>query len=224
MRDKTHLIITWFREYFYFIYRFFFSITHRVPERWSVGDRGEVVFIPGFGARATYYWELCDFLNQHGYTVITIPALGQSLRKVASEARIMARALSALNHTKDVVFVAHSKGGVTVKYILDHHPEIQVKKCITLGAPFGGTYLSCLSIYHLDELMPRSSLIQKVQKININNHLIHQIVPRIDNHVIPYTSLLLSGAQIHKTSVVGHTLLSQEPEALMKVVELLEME
>ncbi len=221
MKSAAHIIFTLAREYFYFIYRFFFSITHRVPERWSDGEKGAVVFVPGFGARATYYWELCEYLNQQGYEVITIPALGQSLRKVASEARIVARSLSNMNHTKNVVFVAHSKGGVTVKYILDHHPEIQVKKCITLGAPFGGTYLSCLSIYHLDELMPQSSLIQKIQKININNHLVHQVIPRIDNHVIPYSSLLLEGAHIHKTSVVGHTLLSQEPEALKKVVELL---
>jgi hypothetical protein len=71
--------------------------------------------------------------------------------------------------------------------------------------------------------MPQSSLIQKIQKTNINNHLIHQIVPRIDNHVIPYSSLLITGAQIHTTSVVGHMLLSQEPEALKKVVELLEL-
>jgi len=223
MKSAAHIIFTLAREYFYFIYRFFFSISHRTPRRWSIGSRGEIVFVPGFGARATYYWELCEYLNQQGYKVITVPALGQSLRKVASEARIVVRALTNMNHTKNVVFVAHSKGGITVKYILDHHPEIQVKKCITLGAPFGGTYLSCLSVYHLDELMPRSSLIQKIQKININNHLIHQIVPRIDNHVIPYTSLLLTGAQIHKTSVVGHTLLSQEPEALKKVVELLEL-
>ncbi len=223
MKSIAHIIITLFREYFYFIYRFFFSITHRVPERWSAGDKGKVVFIPGFGARATYYWELCEFLNQHGYTVITIPALGQSLRKVASEARIVVRSLTVLNHTSDVVFLSQSKGGVTVKYIIDHHPEVQVKKCITLGAPYGGTYVSCLSVYHLDELLPRSSLIRKIQKINKNNHLIHQIVPQIDNHVIPYSSLLLEGAHIHKTSVVGHTLLSQEPEALKKVVELLEL-
>lgn len=216
-------LMTWLREYFYFIYRFFFSISHRTPRRWSMGSRGVVVFVPGFGARATYYWELCEYLNQHGYKVITIPALGQSLRKVSNEARIVARALTNMNHTRNVVFVAHSKGGVTVKYILDHHPEIQVKKCITLGAPFGGTYLCCLSIYHLDELMPRSSLIQKIQKSGENNHLIHQIVPRIDNHVIPYSSLLLAGAHIHWTSVFGHTLLSQEPEALEKVVELLEL-
>ena len=110
------------------------------------------MFVPGFGARATYYWELCEYLNQQGYKVITVPALGQSLRKVASEARIVVRSLTVLNHTSDVVFVSQSKGGVTVKYIIDHHPEVQVKKCITLGAPYG-----CL-LYTSDAADERSSV------------------------------------------------------------------
>ena len=222
MRPITKHVRIWVREYYYFVFRFFFSITHRVPARWSVGEKGTVVFIPGFGARATYYWDLCDSLNKHGYKVITIPELGQNIRKVSYEAHVVAKKLMQIHHAKDVVFVTHSKGGVIAKYILDYHPEIQVKKCITIGAPFGGTRLSFLKIYHLDELNPESSLIKNIHATQKNNHLIHQIIAKIDNHVIPYQSLYLQGVHIHTTSVIGHTLMSQEPEVLMAVLELLE--
>lgn len=50
---------------------------------------------------------------------------------------------------REIIIIAHSRGGLISKRYLDTSNNTQVKKLITFGSPFGGTYLSALDIIQL---------------------------------------------------------------------------
>lgn len=177
---KRIITTFWFLmiDFYYFIVLFFVSLMRTAPERWSNGTKGTIVFLPGFGARDMYYWYLCEFLNSHGYAVITVPKLGQNILSVAETAKIVMHHLRDLNITSEITLMGHSKGGVVAKYLLDHEPSLHTNRCITLSAPFGGTYLGYLHIGlhigNLHEFIPTSKMISKIKSTETNNVKIHQ--------------------------------------------------
>lgn len=217
------ITIIWFLmvDFYYLITLFFVSVIRTAPVRWSRGINGTVVFLPGFGARDTYYWYLCEFLNSQGYTVITVPRLGQNTLTIMETAKLVLNHLHDLNITGEITLIGHSKGGVVAKYLLDHESSLQIKKCITLAAPYGGSYLGYLRICNLHEFMPSSEVVSKIRSLEMNNEKIHQIVADVDNFVIPRSSLLLPGIHIYSTHVIGHTRLHIAPETYQIILQIL---
>ncbi|NHJ49200.1 MAG: alpha/beta hydrolase [Asgard group archaeon] len=50
---------------------------------------------------------------------------------------------------RDIVIIAHSRGGLISKRYLDKSDKTPVKKLVTFGSPFGGTFVSSFDIFQL---------------------------------------------------------------------------
>jgi pimeloyl-ACP methyl ester carboxylesterase len=62
---------------------------------------------------------------------------------------------------REIIIIAHSRGGLISKRYLDITPNTSVRKLITFGSPFNGTYISSLDIFQL----PTKFALNKVRSL-----------------------------------------------------------
>ena len=105
----------------------------------SVARGAQVVLVPGVYEQWHFLLPLARRLARRGHTVHLLPELGRNTRPIAESARILAARLAA-DDLRDVVIVAHSKGGLIAKYVmLRLDPEQRVRRLIAVNSPFSGS-------------------------------------------------------------------------------------
>jgi pimeloyl-ACP methyl ester carboxylesterase len=62
---------------------------------------------------------------------------------------------------REIIIIAHSRGGLISKRYLDTTKSTLVKKLITFGTPFGGTYMSAFDIFQL----PSKVLLNRIRAL-----------------------------------------------------------
>ena len=106
------------------------------PER-PVGP--PVVLVPGVWEPWQFLRPVAEMLYAHGVRVHAIPALGYNRRPVADTAQVLGRFLDE-HDLRDVVLVAHSKGGLIGKLaMLQHDPEGRIASMVAVNTPFSGS-------------------------------------------------------------------------------------
>lgn len=189
------------------------------PENWSKGKTGNIFIIQGFNETFLPLKYLGDQLNKAGYRIFTCEF--NSRKPIKDIADIIKENLSKLN-LRDVIFLAHSKGGLIAKYLLDNDKILLkiVKKVFAIASPFRGTNWGYLRIANLFELIPESSILNQLNSKTSNNYKIVSILPSHDDFV-PKSSMHLKGATIIHTKVIGHTrtlINSETSEIILKIL------
>lgn len=105
-----------------------------------------VLLVPGWHDRARRlrrlerYLVKCNWPERAVHTVDFADRHGSNIDHAAEIADAL-RALAARNHAEHVDIVAHSMGGLAVRYLLHTRPETAlVRRAVFLGTPHHGTY------------------------------------------------------------------------------------
>lgn len=103
-----------------------------------------VVLVPGVYEPWAFLQPLASRLAAEGIAVHALPELGTNARPVPECAELLGRVLQERD-LRDVVLVAHSKGGLIGKLaMVRHDPDGRVAHMVTVNTPYAGSSLARL--------------------------------------------------------------------------------
>jgi triacylglycerol lipase len=97
-----------------------------------------VVLVPGVYEPWRFLLPLATLLHAHGVAVHVLPDLGVNRRPVADGAVVLGRHLHE-HDLRDVLLVAHSKGGLIGKLAMVRDDEGRIDSMIAINTPFAGS-------------------------------------------------------------------------------------
>lgn len=178
---------------------------HRAPDPalLAEGDRAPVLLLPGVYETWAFLLPVARRLNALGHPVWTVPALGLNRLLVADGARLALDVLTERD-LRDVVLVAHSKGGLIGKRMMVSEPEPRrVASLVAINTPFGGSrYATYLPGKTLRAFAPGNAALLELSAMAEVNSRITSIYAEFDPH-IPGTSRL-EGATNVELPIAGH--------------------
>lgn len=183
------------------------------------GSLRPVVLIPGVYEPWQFLRPVIDALHQAGHPVHLVPELGTNRESISESARIIERILD-VRDLRDVVIVAHSKGGLIGKQVMvgetDGPPR--VARMVAICTPFqGSSYAKFLPIRTLQIFSPDDPDGVALRDQRGVNSRIVSIYGPFDPH-IPEGSAL-GGAINRQVETGGHFRLLSEPAVLSMVLE-----
>ena len=184
-----------------------------VPPRFAEGDGRPVLILPGIYETWHYLRPVAELLNAAGHPVHVLLALGLNGRPIPATAEAAA-ALLAERDLRDVVIVAHSKGGIVGKYLLTMDgPRERIRQLIAIASPFSGSSMARLvPVRGLREFLPDDAVLHRLAETTEVNDRITSIYPSFDPH-IPEGSWL-DGARNIELPTVGHFRILLQPQLL----------
>jgi hypothetical protein len=188
----------------------------RTAHRFATGDRAPVVLLAGVVEPWTMLLPVAERLHQTGHPVFVVPELAFNLASVG-DAAALAQAAIVERNLRNVILVAHSKGGLVGKRLLIDDTEGRIAALIAIATPFHGSSLArLLPTPAISALRPDDPVIQALESSTRVNAQITSIYPAFDPHV-PESSRL-EGATNIELVVMGHFKLLRDPELLDAVV------
>ena len=176
----------------------------KVPLRWSVGTKGDIILLQGFGEPWCFLESVGNHFNTLGYRIHTITKLQYNSLSISTSATLLEEFI-AIHKLKQVYLIAHSKGGLVAKYFLDTKPSGQtVQRSFSIATPYQGTIYGHSSVLYLKELAPKSKFIQQSLSNTRNLHKIVNIRAAFDNHIIPNENSYLPNAINEEVQIAGH--------------------
>lgn len=162
-----------------------------------------VVIIPGVYEPWRFMEPLTQKLYDAGFPVYVIDELGYNVNNIPTSALALKGYIEHIG-AKDVVLIAHSKGGLIGKYFLSRYNNDQtVKRLIALNTPFSGSiYASFIWFWILRTFSPNNKLVRELVADVKSNRMITSIYSIYDPY-IPSGSHLV-GAENICISTVGH--------------------
>ena len=143
--EKLKMFKHWAVDYLYALHGHAKMFLMREPAHYRglvVQGKSPIILIPGITAKWHMMNLLADPLSKKGHPVYIVPRLGFNFKKIGESAKII-RELIDENDLRDVIILAHSKGGLIGKYVLAHHNgDNRVKKLIAIATPFAGSRLA----------------------------------------------------------------------------------
>jgi triacylglycerol lipase len=186
------------------------------PIRWQVGNKVDVVLIPGVHESWIFLQKIAGTLNKFGYRVHVIKDLKTNTEPVMQGCKRISKYINEHN-LKQVILITHSKGGINGLYLLkDKYVSKKVIKLITIACPFRGSILAGLMPSSM-ELIPSSSLIKNAF-LEVDHKKIFNLYPRIDNHVVPNKYLIPDKVHSKKIDIAGHTRILESKEAIKEIL------
>ena len=167
--------------------------------------------------------KLSDAISLEGHPVYIAPELGHNLKSVPTQSKIIEKIITD-NSLQGVVIVAHSKGGLIAKHLLNHSPvSPQIKKIIAIATPFHGSHLTKYLVgKFFKELHPNSEIIQTLNsKCDLDNKIC-TITPTFDNHVWhPNQSKLPTASTNQLAKVRGHHKILFDSQTIKTILNLI---
>lgn len=190
------------------------------PAHWSLGDKGNIILVPGLHETYHFLYKIADHLNALGYKIHLIENFDPN-EKVELLAKKLEKEILNVN-MDNIILLSHSKGGLTAKYFLDKSIcSEKVKLSISIAIPYGGSIFGYLPFHSMGELSPSSTLITQLSKDKNNLAKIYNFYPKFDNHIIPNKNLILDGAKNIVIDINGHTRILESELLLKEIVEIL---
>jgi hypothetical protein len=247
-----HKIKSWASDYYHMIKGSVLMTIHREPPKHYLGHivqgKVPVILIPGILGKWGFMKHLGDMISLAGHPVYIVPKLGYNIYSIPNSAKILRATLwhifPSLGHLiprlhsgaerideilekekiENVVFVAHSKGGLIGKYFLAHfNKEKKVLGMVSVATPYAGSAMAKLvPLDPIRELHVDSKIIHDLEQHKEVNHKIVSIIPEYDNHVWAEKGSFLDGAENINVSVHGHhkVLFSKEVcDVVLKSIE-----
>ncbi len=200
----------WVRDYLYLFRGQSYSFIFRKPPRHYLGHVKEgfspVILIPGVFEKWQFLKAIADPISLLGHPVYVLEHLGYNTGEIFKAAKLV-RELIDEEKLKNVVIIAHSKGGLIGKYVLAFYDEDKkVKKLISIATPYKGSTLAKISSARVfRELLPGNA--ETIQKLHnekdVNRHIV-SIYGIFDNHVWPQGGCHLEGAKNIQVNTHGH--------------------
>ncbi|WP_231562932.1 esterase/lipase family protein [Microbacterium mangrovi] len=148
------------------------------------GDGRPVVVIPGVWEPWGFMRPVIDAAHAAGHPVHVLPALGRNSRPVPATAQVVAAHLAA-HDLRDVVIVAHSKGGLIGKYVMTEcDPDERVTRMVAICTPFAGSeYARFMALASLRAFSPSDPVTLALQEQLHANERITTITGVFDPHI-----------------------------------------
>jgi triacylglycerol lipase len=172
-----------------------------------------VVLLPGIYERWHFMRPVADLLHRRGHPVHVIHGLRWNTASLPASAAVVAAYLRKHN-LRDVLLVAHSKGGLIGKYLMLHEdPEGRVARKIAIATPFrGSSYARLFLMRSIRALSPGDHTLRRLgEQLDVNRR-ITSVWGAFDPH-IPGGSRL-EGATNVRLRTSGHFRILGHPELL----------
>lgn len=178
------------------------------PDRYmknAEAGKRPVILIPGVFEKWNFIKDVADELSARGHPIYVLDNnLGYNTKDIPGTAKLV-RNLIDDKDLKDVVILAHSKGGLIGKYALAfYNKNERIKKMIAVATPFGGSKIVRFFPYKVLNRSPISNDIKLLQEKGDVNDKITSIFGVFDNHVWPLDSCRLEGAKNIQLNIFGH--------------------
>lgn len=221
-------LTTWIKDYAHlFSQGTIMYFKHTPPTHYLghiVDGKVPVIIIPGIFGRWAFLKPIADHISLLGHPVYIVPKLGNNVGDIPSSAKKVQEVLEE-NNLKNIVIVAHSKGGLISKYLmLNNDPERRIKGLIAVATPFYGSSMgSFIPHRSIKELGPNSEIIQFLEQHSDINKKIISIIPSYDNHVWHKEGSYLEGAMDNiEVEVAGHHRILNDKIVWKKIIECIE--
>ena len=208
----------WAADYRYVLARHRAWLRHpEVPPGYAHGELRPVVLIAGVMEPWVLLQPVADRLNAAGHPVHVVADLAYNLAAVTEAARVVYR-LVVERDLREVVLVAHSKGGLIGKQLLAEDTEGRIDRLIAIATPFAGSALArFVPLRSIRTLRPRDATIRDLTALVDLNARITSIYPSFDPHV-PGGSHL-AGATNIALPAMGHFRILSDPAVLAAAVK-----
>jgi triacylglycerol lipase len=208
----------WIQDYAYAVaWQVRGFVSRRAPDDYLDGDRRPVLVLPGIWETWSFLRPIIDPLHRRGHPLHVLDDLGRNGRPVARTAEDVAAYLER-HDLRDVVIVAHSKGGLIGKYVMTElDPDGRVDRMVAVSTPFGGSrYAPYLVLKSLRSFSPRDATTLLLASRAGANARITSVFGVFDPH-IPEGSML-EGAVNVRIETGGHFRILGNPETLAAVI------
>lgn len=216
----------WIHDYVHLGRGYAREILYRRPPKhylgYIEGDKAPIILIPGVFTTWRFLKQIGDALSLRGHPIYVVENLKYHRHPIPESAHIVRRLIEEKD-LRNVIVVAHSKGGLVGKFILAflNHDQ-RVDKVIAIATPFGGSRAArVLPVRSIRELLPESPVIHELRGHTEVDGKIISIYGMFDNHVWPMESCRLEGArniQLHEHG--HHAILASKKlrEAILEIV------
>lgn len=187
-------------------------LRHELPDEFAEGELRPVLLLPGVLEDWTMMRPLAERLSAAGHPIFVLPQLGRNTIGV-TEGAALGSAFVREQGLRDVVLVAHSKGGLIGKRMLIDDTDAAITRLITVATPFAGSTLASLvPTRTIAAFRPDDPTIQQLaQETSVNSRIV-SICPSFDPH-IPGGSQL-AGATNVPVEAMGHFRVLRDPAVL----------
>jgi triacylglycerol lipase len=215
----------WLRDYAYVTVWQVAGALHRGgAERFTEPDDPRppaVVLIPGVYESWTFMRPLAALLHRHGHPVHVVQKLGYNRGTIPAMARLVGDHL-AERDLRDVVVVAHSKGGLIGKYAMLHHdPDGRILGLVAINTPFAGSpYARWIPLAAVRAFVPTDVTLAALTAELVVNARITSVSGPFDPH-IPGGSDLEGATNVH-VATPGHFRILADPELGSVILRALE--
>ncbi|GEM_PF-934338 len=179
-----------------------------------------VIILPGIFGTWSFLKPLGDKISLEGHPVYIVPKLGINISDIPSSAKRVRELIDEENF-KNVVIIAHSKGGLIAKYMLAYdNKDNCIKGLVSIATPFSGSAMAeLLPFSPLRELTHNSDVVKRlIGQVSVNKRII-SISPSADNAVWSKEGSFLEGALDNITvSAKGHHKIIYEKRIVDEVI------
>jgi len=199
----------WVKDYLHAAHKQSWAFIYRKPPEHYLGHivkgKKPIILIPGIFEKWHFLKFIADPLSLKGHPIYALEHIGYNTKEVHHTANLVQELIKEKD-LKNVIIIAHSKGGLIAKYILAfHNQDGRVKKAIAIATPFGGSHITKLIPHKaVKELAPEHEIIRTLSEKKVVNKKILSIFGVFDNHVWPESSCRLEGAKNIQVQVHGH--------------------
>jgi hypothetical protein len=188
------------------------------PDSFGSGSGRPVLMVPGVYEPWQFLRPLIDGLHGAGHPVHVVPALGNNLGVLSEGATTVENRLEELD-LRDVVIVAHSKGGLIGKLVMVGEGSLpRVVRMVAICTPFAGSrYAQFMPIRALRDFSPTDPDGMSLRADESVNSRIVSVFGPFDPH-IPEGSTL-AGATNRVVAKGGHFRGLSDPEVRAIVLE-----
>jgi triacylglycerol lipase len=188
-----------------------------------------VLLVPGWSDRASALRHIKQFLVRHGHAagdVITLDfkdRFGSNIEHAHEIAGAIDR-ISARPGFQGADIVAHSMGGLAVRYLLQTLPQAgHVRTVIFLGTPHRGTWAGLFAWGGgRAELMYQSEFTRTLKPDCPPSVQLYCIYTPFDMRIFPRSSAILPGARNEVVRCAGHRRLLRSGKVLNRIAQILE--
>jgi hypothetical protein len=209
----------WAQDYAYAATRQVMGLASRVqPDAFHSGTERPVLIIPGIYENWHFMLPLIRAVHAAGHPVHVVTVLQWNKLAVPEAARLVARHLESQD-LREVVIVAHSKGGLIGKYaMMGMDGDKRIDRMVAICSPFSGSrYARFMLAPSLRAFSPLNAItVQMAREENVNQHISSVFGP-FDPH-IPEGSVL-PGARNIKLDVAGHFRILGHKDTVRTILE-----
>lgn len=190
------------------------------PASFASGAKAHIVVLPGVYETWRFMQPLVAALHRRGHPVHVLEILERNRRPVAEMADRVTEYLQQQD-LRDVILVAHSKGGLAGKQVMLGDAAERVRSMLAVATPFGGSrYARRMPVRTLRAFSPDDPfLLSLAEQLTVNARIV-SVYARFDPH-IPEGSAL-DGAKNVRLDTGGHFRVLAHPRVMAELAVLAE--